>query len=70
MHGIAICVNWLCTVIVLVSYGSYENLVMPWGVFLTFGVICLLSVIFVVVFIPETKGKLLEEIELIYNIPL
>ena len=50
------------------SYGSYENLVMPWGAFLTFGVICLL-VIFVVVFTPETKGKSLEEIELVYSRP-
>ena len=67
--GIATCVNWLCAVIVLISYGSYEDLVMPWGAFLTFGVICLFSVIFVVVFTPETKGKSLEEIELIYNHP-
>ena len=67
--GIATCVNWLCAVIVLGSYGSYEDLVMPWGAFLTFGVICLFSVVFVVAFTTETKGKSLEEIELVYNHP-
>ena len=67
--GIATCVNWLCAVIVLGSYGSYEDLVMPWGAFLTFGVICLLSVVFVVAFTTETKGKSLEEIERLYNYP-
>ena len=67
--SIATCVNWLCAVIVLMSFGSYEDLVMPWGAFLPFGVICLFSVVFVVVFTPETKGKSLEEIELIYNHP-
>ena len=51
------------------SFGIYEDLVMPWGAFLTFGVICLMSVIFVVVFTPETKGKSLEEIECIFNHP-
>ena len=67
--GIATCVNWLCAVIVLISFGSYEDLVMPWGAFLTFGVICLFSVIFVVIFTPETKGKSLEDIERIFNHP-
>jgi len=62
--GIATCFNWICAAIVLGFFGNYENLVKPWGTFLTFAVFSLLSVIFVVVFTPETKGKSLEEIEL------
>ena len=65
--GIATCVNWICAAIVLGFFGSYENLVKPWGAFLTFSIICLLSAIFVRVFIPETKGKSLEQIEEIFN---
>ena len=65
--GIATCVNWICAAIVLGSFGSYQNLVKPWGTFLTFCIICLLSVIFVVIFTPETKGKSLEEIEGHFN---
>jgi len=65
--GIATCFNWICAAIVLGFFGSYQNLVKPWGTFLTFGIICLLSVIFVAVFTPETKGKSLEEIESYFN---
>ena len=65
--GIATCVNWICAAIVLGFFGSYEDLVKPWGAFLTFSIICLSSAIFVAVFIPETKGKSLEQIEEIFN---
>lgn len=65
--GIATGINWICAAIVLGFFGSYQNLVKPWGTFLTFGIICLLSIIFVAVFTPETKGKSLEEIEGYFN---
>jgi len=65
--GIATCFNWICAMIVLLSFGSYQDTVEPWGAFLTFAVICLFSVIFVFVFVPETKGKTLEEIESHFN---
>ena len=65
--GIATCFNWICATIVLLSFGSYQDAVEPWGAFLSFAVVCLLSVIFVLVFVPETKGKTLEEIEDHFN---
>ena len=65
--GIATCFNWICATIVLLSFGSYQDNVEPWGAFLTFAIICFLSVIFVLVFVPETKGKTLEEIESHFN---
>lgn len=34
------------------------------GVFLLFGILCLLSLVFIWLFVPETKGQTLEEIEL------
>ncbi len=33
------------------------------GVFLIFGVLCVISVVYILLFVPETKGKTLEEIE-------
>ena len=61
--GIATCVNWIGAIIVTGTFKDYEKAVKPWGVLWTFGLICFLSIIFVVVFIPETKGRSLEQIE-------
>ncbi len=33
------------------------------GVFLIFGVLCVISVVYILLFVPETKGKTLDEIE-------
>ena len=65
--GIATCFNWMCAAIVLQLFGNYRMLVEPWGTYATFGVICLLSIIFVMVFLQETKGKSNKEIEDHYN---
>lgn len=61
--GIVTCISWVFTVIVLVSFESYEDVAKPWGVFLTFGIFSLISLFFIAIFLPETKGKTLEEIE-------
>ena len=65
--GIATGVNWVSSATILFSYGSYQSLVKPWGTFLTFSVINFLAIIFVIIFVPETKGKSLEEIERYFN---
>jgi len=65
--GIATCFNWICATIVLLSFLTYQDTVQPWGAFLTFAIICFFSVIFVLVFVPETKGKSLEMIESHFN---
>jgi len=61
--GIATFTNFSFAAIITGTFESYQNAVQPWGTFWSFGVICALAVIFVAVFIPETKGKSLEEIE-------
>ena len=33
------------------------------GVFMIFGILCVVSVIYMLIFVPETKGKTLEAIE-------
>ena len=65
--GIGACFYWLSTMIILLSFGSYQDTVKPWGAYLSFAVINVLSGIFVVVLVPETKGKSLEETEKYFN---
>ena len=65
--GIVTCISWIFTVIVLSAFGSYEEAVKPWGTFLTFAVFSIISLFFIAIFLPETKGKSLEEIERHFN---
>ena len=61
--GMALFINWGSTIIVAGLFDNYESALKPWGTYWTFSLICLCAAIFSVVFIPETKGKSLEEIE-------
>ena len=61
--GIATCVNWISAIIITGTYKEFEKAVKPWGVSWSFSFLCFLSVVFVAVFIPETKGHSLEQIE-------
>jgi len=61
--GIALFVNWCTTIIVAGLFKNYENAVKPWGAFWTFSFICLCAAVFAIIYIPETKGKSLEDIE-------
>ena len=63
LAGIAALVNWGCSALVTGSYNWYAELVQPYGVWWTFGIISLISTVFIAVFLPETKGKKLEDIE-------
>ena len=61
--GIVTCVALFASTILLLSYEPYQELVNPWGAFFTFSFIMFCAVLFVYKFIPETKGKTLEEIQ-------
>ena len=61
--GIALFVNWGSTIIIAGLFDSYVSLLRPWGTYWTFSLICFFSAIYSGLFIPETKGKSLEEIE-------
>ena len=60
--GIATLVNWSTAAIVTGFYLDYAQKVEPWFAWWTFSVMNLLAVLFVVLFVSETKGKSLEEI--------
>ena len=61
--GVVTCAGWLGATILLLAYEPYQDIVNPWGAFFTFSIIMFLAVLFVYKFIPETKGKTLEEIQ-------
>ena len=61
--GIKTLVGWFSAAVVLLSFEPYQEAVNPWGAFFTFSFIMFCAVLFVYKFIPETKGKTLEEIQ-------
>ena len=65
--GLSLFVNWSCSALIAGLFNSYEAVVRPWGVFWMFSISCLLFAVFVAIFIPETKGKSLEEIERLFS---
>ena len=54
--------NWGSAAIVLGFYFSYSEFVNLWFAWWTFSVINIIGVLFVAFFVPETKGKTLEDI--------
>ena len=60
--GIATLVNWSAAAIVTGFYLDYAEKVQPWFAWWTFSVLNLISILFVALFLFETKGKRLEEI--------
>lgn len=61
--GVAGGISWIFAAIVTGFFKEYQKALKPWGAFWSFSLICVLSVLFVIIFIPETKGKSLEDIE-------
>jgi len=55
--------GWLSATALLLAFEPYQEAVKPWGAFFTFSLIMLCAFLFVLKFIPETKGKTLEEIQ-------
>ena len=65
--GVAAQVNWLCAFIVVKFYVKMEDSMHPYGCYWFFAACCLVSVIYVYIFMPETKGKTLEEVEELFR---
>lgn len=61
----AVCVltNWTMAFIVTKSFQDMMNLLTSAGTFWLFASVCTVNIIFTTIFIPETKGKTLEQIE-------
>lgn len=61
--GIATFANWLFNYIVSLTFLDLLTYITPAGTFLLYALICLFSFYFVYRYVPETRGKTLEEIE-------
>ena len=61
--GIVTCFSYVFVIIITGLFRNYEDAVHSWGAFWSFAIVCFVGIIYVAVFIPETKGKSLEEIE-------
>ena len=65
--SIATLSNWLLVFIVTVSYNSMVKGLTIHGTYWFYGVFCFVGFLFVYFFMPETKGKTLEEIEAMFD---
>jgi len=63
-HGISVAVSalWIASFLLTYSFPMLNQLEGTAGVFLTYGVICLLGFVLVAFCVPETKGRTLEQI--------
>lgn len=61
--SVATSLNWSCTFIVTKTFVDIMRLLGNYGTFWLFGTITFVSFIFTVMFVPETSGRSLEEIE-------
>ncbi|XP_007025026.2 PREDICTED: probable inositol transporter 2 isoform X1 [Theobroma cacao] len=61
--GIAATANWISNLIVAQSFLSLTETIGTSWTFLIFGVISVVALLFVIIFVPETKGLPIEEIE-------
>ena len=65
--SIATFVNWTSAAIVTGLFAEYVKLVKIWGAFWSFSIIMLMGFLFTLAFVPETKGKSLEEVEKLFK---
>ncbi|MBA0753244.1 hypothetical protein Gogos_021124 [Gossypium gossypioides] len=61
--GIAATANWISNLIVAQSFLSLTEAIGTSWTFLIFGVISVMALLFVIIYVPETKGLPIEEIE-------
>ncbi|XP_011152468.1 facilitated trehalose transporter Tret1 isoform X2 [Harpegnathos saltator] len=61
--------NWMCTFIVTKTFEDVIAMIGAHGTFWLFGAIVVVGFIFVIVSVPETRGRSLEEIEKRFNGP-
>lgn len=64
-HGISAAVSslWIASFVLTYSFPVLNKSIGTSGIFFGYGVICLLGCVLVAVFVPETKGRTLEQIE-------
>ena len=64
---LATSLNNVLSFIVTLTFLPALNLIHLYGVFLFFSIVCILGCVIIGFLMPETKGKTLEEIQLIFS---
>ncbi|CAE1165993.1 SLC2A13 [Acanthosepion pharaonis] len=58
---------WICNLIIAASFLSFIELIQSYGVFYVMASVALIGSVFCFFFLPETKNKSLEEIEILFS---
>ncbi|CAI9538664.1 unnamed protein product [Staurois parvus] len=61
--GVCVITNWGCAFLVTKEFQDMMDSLTSYGTFWLFAAFCAVNVLFTVLYIPETKGKSLEQIE-------
>ncbi|ERE71203.1 solute carrier family 2, facilitated glucose transporter member 8-like protein [Cricetulus griseus] len=60
--GVCVLTNWFMAFLVTKEFSSIMEILGPYGAFWLTAAFCILSVLFTLTFVPETKGRTLEQI--------
>lgn len=60
--GVCVLTNWFMAFLVTKEFNSIMEILRPYGAFWLTAAFCILSVLFTLTFVPETKGRTLEQI--------
>lgn len=63
LSGLTTCLGYIFSSITVQTYPDMINLMNSYGVFLFYAIVSFIGAIFILIFLPETKGKTLREIE-------
>ena len=55
--------NWTCAFLVVYFYPMAETALTKYYCYFFFALICLLGAVFIIIFVPETKGKTEEDMK-------
>ena len=67
LNGLFYALKWVLSAILIGGFPPFEDAVHPYTVWWVFAGVTVLSIPFVLLLLPETKGKSLEEIEQYFN---
>ena len=65
--SLATLVNWTCSFVVTETFSDVLAVATPQGTFGLFALVCATGVLYVYAYLPETKGKSLDQIEALFD---